>query len=63
MQKKIETKNFELTTVHDTNQVMVDMFEGKITKIIKKLPRSHVIMLQMICEIISDSGQLAEMGS
>ena len=32
----------------DVNKVMLDMFESKIVKIVKKLPRSHLILLEQV---------------
>ena len=32
----------------NVNTVMLEMFESKIVKIVKKLPRSHLIMLEQI---------------
>ena len=32
----------------DVNGVMLEMFESKIVKIVKKLPRSHLILLEQI---------------
>ena len=29
----------------DVNDVVLDMFESKIVKIVKKLPRSHLVLL------------------
>ena len=45
----------------DTLKVVTEMFDSKVTKIVQKLPRSHIIMLTVILEIVSDRGQLHEM--
>ena len=32
----------------DVHTIMLEMFESKIVKIVKKLPRSHLILLEKI---------------
>jgi hypothetical protein len=41
------------------------MFESRVTKVIQKLPRSHLILLQVISNQVdeSDSGQLHEIST
>ena len=49
----------------DINAVINDMFGSKVMKLIKKMPRSHIILLDVIADIVEDSnkGQLTEMNS
>ena len=32
----------------EVNKVVLEMFESKIVKIVKKLPRSHIILLEQL---------------
>ena len=34
VQQKLENNNFDLITIHDTNRVILDMFQSKIVKIV-----------------------------
>jgi Cdc6-like AAA superfamily ATPase len=35
-------------TLDDVNTVCVDLFESKLTSIVKKLPKSHIVLLEEI---------------
>jgi hypothetical protein len=39
------------------------MFESKVSKIVGKLPRSHVYLLEIIVEICEEKGQLTEIST
>lgn len=39
------------------------MFESKVSKIVGKLPRSHVFLLEIIADICEDKGQLTEIST
>ena len=32
------------------NQVMLEMYESKVVKIVRKLPRSHLVLLSELCK-------------
>ena len=52
VQKKIDylrqspTDGFIKIGICDVNEVIIDLYESKLLKMIKKLPRTHVILLQ-----------------
>lgn len=44
----------------DVNSVICDMFESKVVKIVRKLPRSHLVLLGELCSYFkSKSAQFA----
>ena len=59
-----ESKEAKLSC-DDINAVINDMFGSKVFRLIKKMPRSHIILLDVIAVIVEDSkkGQLTEMNS
>lgn len=73
IQRKIDTTSEEqgpaetrmFISIEDAHSVIQEMFESKVTKIIQKVPRSHLILLSVIADIVSDSdkGQLTELST
>ena len=45
--KPIEESDLKIS-YDDVHNVMLEMFESKIVKLVKKLPRSHLILLETI---------------
>ena len=43
-------------TMNDVNLVCIDMFESKLLKIVKKLPKSHLVLLNEMKITLLDSG-------
>ena len=46
-----ESKEAKLSC-DDINAVINDMFGSKVFKLIKKMPRSHIILLDVIADIV-----------
>lgn len=71
VQKKIESLRVEdklrecILNYNDVNAAIGSMFESKVAKIIGNLPRSHLILLSVVAEIVStsDKGQLTEIST
>lgn len=41
-------------TILDVNEVIVDLYESKLFKMIKKLPRSHVLLLKTLASVLKE---------
>ena len=41
-------------TILDVNEVIVDLYESKLFKMIKKLPRSHVLLLKTLANVLKE---------
>ena len=53
VQRKLDSNNFTLPIGPlDVNEVLIHLFESKIVKIVKKLPRAHILMLNTIIDWI-----------
>ena len=71
MQKKIEQLKTDdklrecILNYNDVNMAIGSIFESKVQKIISNLPRSHLILLRVVTEIVatSDKGQLTEIST
>lgn len=43
----------------DVNEVILEMYESKVVKIVRKLPRSHLILLSELCEYMNKKSGFA----
>ena len=41
------------------NEVILDMYESKVVKIVRKLPRSHLILLSELCQYMNKKSGFA----
>lgn len=37
----------------DVNEVILEMYESKVVKIVRKLPRSHLVLLAELCDYMN----------
>ena len=71
LQKKIESLKIDdklrecVLNHNDVNGAIGAMFESKVAKIINNLPRSHLILLSVVADLVaaSDEGQLTEIST
>jgi hypothetical protein len=71
MQRKIESLKANdvirecILNHNDVNDAISSMFESKVAKIISSLPRSHLILLKVVADLVaaSEKGQLTEIST
>ena len=43
-------ENYLKIGINEVNEVVLEMFESKVVKIVRKLPRSHLVLLGELCD-------------